>query len=98
KGESYGYKKDDILNSLRDHTISVMILEVTGLKPLSKLIKKKLATVFLMVDYVTLVDRLLRKGYNNDEIKYHLQYAENNKEFDLWKICTHFYQGMSSSH
>lgn len=89
KGESYGYKKDDILNSLRDHTISVMILEVTGLKPLSKLIKKKLATVFLMVDYVTLVDRLLRKGYNNDEIKYHLQYAENNKEFDLWKICTH---------
>lgn len=89
KGESYGYKKDDILNSLRDHTINVMILEVTGLKPLSKLIKKKLATVFLMVDYVTLVDRLLRKGYNNDEIKYHLQYAENNKEFDLWKICTH---------
>ena len=89
KGEAYGYKKDDILNSLRDHVISVMILEITGLKPLSKLIKKKLATIFLMVDYVTLVDRMLRLGYNNEEIKYHLQYAENNKEFDLWKICTH---------
>lgn len=89
KGESYGYQKDDILNSLRDHTISVLILEITGLKPLSKLIKKKLATIFLMVDYVSLVDRLLRLGYNNDEIKYHLQYAENNKEFDLWKICSH---------
>ncbi|BAL81725.1 hypothetical protein SELR_00170 [Selenomonas ruminantium subsp. lactilytica TAM6421] len=89
KGESYGYRKDDILNSLRDHTISMMILEITGLKPMNKLIKKKLATIFLMVDYVTLVDRLLRQGYNNDEIKYHLQYAENNKEFDLWKICTH---------
>lgn len=89
KGESYGYRKDDILNSLRDHTISVIILEITGLKPLSKLIKKKLETIFLMVDYVSLVDRLLRMGYTNDEIKYHLQYAENNKEFDLWKICSH---------
>ena len=42
-----------------------------------------------MVDYVTLVDRLLRLGCNNEEIKIHLQYAENNKEFDLWKICNH---------
>ena len=89
KGHSYGYRKDDILNSLRDHTISVIILEVTGLKPMSKLIKKKLSTIFLMVDYVTLVDRLLRMGYTNDEIKYHLQYAENNREFDLWKLCSH---------
>lgn len=89
KGESYGYRKDDILNSLRDHTISVIILEITGLKPMSKLIKKKMETIFLMVDYVTLVDRLLRMGYTNDEIKYHLQYAENNKEFDIWKSCSH---------
>ncbi len=89
KGHSYGYRKDDVLDSLRDHAISVIILEITGLKPLSKLIKKRLETIFLMVDYVTLVDRLLRMGYNNDEIKYHLQYAENNKEFDLWKVCSH---------
>ena len=89
KGESYGYRKDDILNALRDHTISVMILEIEALKPMSKLIKKKLETIYLMVDYVTLVDRLLRLGCNNEEIKIHLQYAENNKEFDLWKICNH---------
>ena len=89
KGEAYGYRKDDILNSLRDHTISIMVLEIPGLKPMSKLIKKKLETIFLMVDYVTLVDRLLRMGCSNDEIKRHLQYAESNKEFDLWKICNH---------
>ena len=89
KGESYGYRKDDILNALRDHTISVMILEIEALRPMSKLLKKKLETIYLMVDYVTLVDRLLRLGCNNDEIKIHLQYAENNKEFDLWKICNH---------
>ena len=41
-----------------------------------------------MVDYVTLIDRMLHQGYTNDEIKYHLQYAENNKEFDSWKVAT----------
>ena len=89
KGDSYGIRKNDILDSLKDHPISVMILEVNGIKQLSRLIKKKLSTVYLMVDYVTLVDRMLHAGYNNEEIKYHLQYAENNKEFDSWKITNH---------
>ena len=68
--------------------MSVMILENTGIKQLSKLIKNKLCTIYLMVDYVTLIDRMLHQGYTNDEIKYHLQYAENNKEFDSWKVAT----------
>ncbi|SFT69436.1 guanylate kinase [Selenomonas sp. GACV-9] len=89
KGDSFGIRKDDILNSLKDHQISVMVLETNGIKQLNKLIKKKLATVYLMVDYVALVDRMLDSGYSNEEIKYHLQYAENNKEFDSWKIATH---------
>ena len=69
--------------------MSVMILENTGIKQLSKLIKNKLCTIYLMVDYVTLIDRMLHQGYTNDEIKYHLQYAENNKEFDSWKLTTY---------
>ena len=89
KGEFYGIRKEDILNALKEHTISVMILESTGIKQLNKLIKKKLSTIYLMVDYVTLIDRMLHMGYTNDEIKYHLQYAENNKEFDSWKLTTH---------
>lgn len=89
KGDAFGIRKDDILNSLKDHQISVMILEANGIKQLNKLIKKKLATVYLMVDYVALIDRMLNTGHTNEEIKYHLQYAENNKEFDTWKIATY---------
>lgn len=89
KGEFYGIRKDDILDALKEHTVSIMILENTGIKQLNKLIKKKLSTIYLMVDYVTLIDRMLHMGYTNDEIKYHLQYAENNKEFDSWKLTTH---------
>lgn len=89
KGDYFGICKNDILNAINEHKISVMILEINGIKQLNKLIKKKLSTVYLMVDYVSLVDRMLRAGYNNEEIKYHLQYAENNKEFDSWKITDH---------
>ena len=86
KGDSYGIRKNDILDALKDHKISAMILEVNGIKQLHKLIRKKLTTVYLMADCMTLVDRMLNEGYTNEEIKYHLQYAENNKEFDSWKI------------
>lgn len=88
KGEFYGVRKEDILNAIENHRISVMILETMGIKQLSKLIKHNLCTIYLMVDYVTLIKRMLHQGYTNDEIKYHLQYAENNREFDSWKITT----------
>ena len=88
KGDFYGIRKKDILDAIEEHQMSVMILENTGIKQLSKLIKNKLCTIYLMVDYVTLIDRMLHQGYTNDEIKYHLQYAENNKEFDSWKVAT----------
>ena len=59
KGDFYGIRKDDILNALKEHAISVMILESSGIKQLNKLIKKKLSTIYLMADYVTLIDRML---------------------------------------
>lgn len=89
KGEIYGICKQDLLNSLESHQISVMLLETTGVQQLKRLLNKKLATVYLMVDYVTLVDRMLKMNLTNDEIKYHLQYAENNKEFESWKFTDH---------
>ena len=89
KGDYYGVLKKDILNSLKDYPVSIILLDSSGVKQLRKLIKKNLDTIFLMVDYVTLVDRMLKLNYSNEEIKYHLQYAENNKEFDGWKITDH---------
>ena len=85
KGENYGLKREDILSALNEHELSIMILPAHGILQLRKLIKTNLVTVFLMCDYVTLVDRMLKMRHTNDEIKYHLQYAESNKEFDGWK-------------
>ena len=89
KGNYYGLLKKDVLSSLQTYPISVVIVDPVGLKQLSRLIKGSFASIYLMCDYVSLVERMLRLGNTNDEIKHHLEYAENNNEFDSWKVATH---------
>ena len=86
KGSYYGVKKDDILGALDNNKVSVIVLDANSVKQLSKLVKRSIMSVYLMTDYVALVDRMLRMGLRNDEIKYHLEYAETNKEFDSYKF------------
>ena len=89
KGNYYGLLKKDVLSSLQTYPISVVIVDPVGLKQLSRPIKGRSESIYLMCDYLSLVERMLRLGNTNDEIKQHLEYAENNNEFDSWKIATH---------
>jgi len=89
KGDYYGILKQDVLGALQKYPISLMILDTNGIKQLSRLLKHSLETVYIMCDYVTLVERMLHMGHSNTDIKHHLEYAENNGEFDNWKITTH---------
>ena len=84
-----------VLNALHDYPISLTILSVAGIKQLSKLLKGSFETVYVMCDYVTLVERMLRLGHTNADIKYHLEYAENNNEFDSWKVTTYVLKNVS---
>ena len=54
------------------------------------------AALYIMVDYVTLVERMLMMKHTNDEIKYHIEYAESNGEFDTWKIANHVVKNIIS--
>lgn len=89
KGEYYGVKKVDMLNALNEHGISVMLIDTNGVKQVSKLLRESLESIYIMIDYVSLVDNLLHMGYKNDAIKFHLEYAENNGEFNAYKTATH---------
>ena len=89
KGDYYGILKDDILNAMNNHRVCVTFLTSNGLKQLSKIFPKNLESIYIMVDYVTLIDRMLKMGYKNIDMKYHLEYAENNGEFENWKITDH---------
>ncbi len=89
KGGYFGLKKPDILDALNNHGVSVTILEQNGIRQLRNFLHESLVTIYLMVDYMTIVERLVKLGYKNQEMRYHLQYADNNNEFDAWKICDH---------
>lgn len=85
KGDYYGIRKQDMLSAIKDNKVSVTVLDQNGVKQLAKLMTGHLSTIYLMTDYVSLVDRMLRLGLNNAEMKYHLEYAESNNEFNFWK-------------
>jgi guanylate kinase len=89
RGEYYGLAKEDVLYALANHQISLVLLEANGLKQLQKILTSRIESIYIMVDYVTLIERMLKLNESNDEIKYHLEYAENNGEFDSWKLSTH---------
>ncbi len=96
KGEYYGMMKQEILSSLQNHQNSIIVSDAQGIKQLSKLLKDSFESIYIMVDYVTLVERMLRMKHTNDEIKYHIEYAESNAEFDTWKISTHVVKNIIS--
>lgn len=96
KGEYYGMMKQEILGALQNHQSSVLLSDAQGIKQLSKLLKDSFESIYIMVDYVTLVERMLRMKHTNDEIKYHIEYAESNGEFDTWKVSTHVVKNIVS--
>ena len=85
QGSSYGLRKEDVLQSYQQHKISIMIMmDPAGIKQLSKFINQDLVSIFLMIDDNAFVERMLRTGCSNDEIKYYVDSAETNKEFENW--------------
>ena len=87
QGNKYGLRKADVLESYQKHKVSIMIMiDIEGIKQLSKFINQDLVTISLMIDDVVFVDRMLRAGCTNDEIKYFVEYADQNNEFDNYKV------------
>ena len=86
QGSSFGLRKNEVLESYQQHQISVILLmDSKGIKQLSKFINQDLVTIFLMINEEIFIERMLRAGCSNDEIKYFVEYADTNKEFEQWK-------------
>ena len=97
QGNKYGLRKNEVLESYQNHKISIMLMmHVDGIKQLSKFINQDLVTISLMIDDVAFVDRMLRAGCTNDEIKYFVEYADQNKEFESYKITDYVVKNTST--
>lgn len=86
QAHNYGLRKSDVLDAYQRHKVSVTIMhDVAGIKQLTKFIKQDLVTVFLMIDDQVFIDRMLRTGCSNDEIRYYVETADENGEFEHWR-------------
>ena len=97
QGSMFGFRKDDVLDAYRQRKVSIMIMmDVDGIRQLSKFINQDLVTIFLMINDESFVERLLRLGCSNEEINYYMEYAETNKEFEKWKHADYIVKNTSS--
>lgn len=97
QGSNFGFRKDDILDSYKQHRVTIMIMmDVDGIKNVAKFINQDLVTIFLMINDEAFVERLLRLGCSNEEINYYMEYAENNKEFEKWKSADYVVKNTAS--
>lgn len=97
QGSSFGLRRTDVLDSYQEHKISIMLLmNSNGIKQLSKFINQDLVTIFLMINEEVFIERMLRAGCSNDEIKYFVEYADANKEFEQWKDVNFVIKNTSS--
>ena len=80
QGNKYGLRREEVLESYQNHKVSIMIMkDVAGIKQLSKFINQDLVTISLLIDDVVFIDRMIRAGCTNDEIKYYVEYADQKK-------------------
>ena len=86
QANSYGLRKADVLDAYQNHKVSITLMhDVSGIKQLQKFINQDLVTIFLMIDDDVFVDRMLRAGCSNDEIRYYVETADESGEFEHWR-------------
>lgn len=86
QAQSYGLRKNEVLDAYQSHRISIALMhDVAGIKQLQKFINQDLVTIFLMIDDEVFVDRMLRAGCSNDEIRYYVETADETGEFEHWR-------------
>ena len=86
QAHSYGLRKADVLDAYQKHKISIALMhDVAGIKQLTKFINQDLVSIFLMIDDEVFVDRMLRTGCSNDEIRYYVETADETGEFEHWR-------------
>ena len=86
QAHSYGLRKSEVLDAYKTHKVSIALMhDVAGIKQLQKFINQDLVTIFLMIDDEVFVDRMLRTGCSNDEIRYYVETADETGEFEHWR-------------
>ncbi len=86
-GHHYGLSKAEVLKKVNDHPISIVVVERSGLEQLKKLLGQRVESIYIMIDDITIIERMLHRGESNADIQRRFEYAKKNGEFDHWQIA-----------
>jgi guanylate kinase len=85
KGELYGIPRQELLKKMVESRICVVSTDLNGYKQLRKFLNAKIHSIYLMIDYVTMIERMIASGESNEDVKKNLEIAEKNREFEGFK-------------
>lgn len=86
-GQYYGLSKAEVIKKVNEHPISIVVVERSGLEQIKKLLGTRVESIFIMIDDVTIIERMLNRGEANEHIQKRFEYAKKNGEFDNWQIA-----------
>lgn len=96
QGEYYGIAKNELLTKMQSSKINTVMVEQSGYKQLKKLLGDRLESIYIMVDYVTMVERMLNNKETSEQIKKQLEYTETNGELENWKITNYVVKNINN--
>lgn len=86
-GNYYGLSKKEVLKKINDHPVSIAVLNRPGLEQLKKMLGDRVESIFMMIDDITIIERMLNRGEENGNIQRRFEYAKKNGEFDNWQVA-----------
>ena len=86
-GNYYGLSKEEVLKKVKQYPVTVVAVDRHGLEQLKKIMGERVASIYIMVDKETIIDRITVQGGNIEEIKRRIEYAEKEGEFNDWKVA-----------
>ena len=83
------FSKLDIIKAIQQHPISLIQIDKAGLNLLYRLLGEKVESIYIMLDQVNIVQRLLEKNIDTYAIQLKINSAEKAADFSLWENTDH---------
>ena len=96
RGYQYGWYEKDILEAMANHRCNLMIINEAVMPRFKTLLRRNLVVIHLMVDYTTLLERMVADKVAPEQIQEELRYIEENKILDGWKQADYVIKNMGT--
>jgi guanylate kinase len=83
-GKFYGLAKDEVINKVMKYPVTVVATEVQGMRQIKKLLGERVESICILVDKNTIINRIIERGEDLEQVKKRIEYAEKAGEFDNW--------------